>query len=316
MGAGGDVDVDGVTMKEEQNDIEGGRRNCCRCGFPPDPPEDVTTPWEKEEKWCFIIPAVLGAVAIVSSIVHALAPGDLPWMAPPPLAGYAGGILLAALGKDVVLGFFGACVVHLGLPVAITRKVFHVIGYLLVPIAIVDGSALLKNPDKSLVEQVGVLPRTAFAALDRSEDRPNSLLWIMSQSLALTFVEMPMMHWTVANDIGLLRFVCPLAIGLGDGLAEPIGKRFGKHKYSVYALFTKQRFTRSYEGSANVFFWTLVGVLIAVPQLNIAQILFSAVLLPPAMTFAEAKSPHSWDNFFMFGTGWIFLLIVREIKIG
>merc|ERR1719395_98902 len=116
-----------------------------------------------------------------------------------------------------------------------------------------------------------------------------------------------MMYWLIENNVGSLRLLCPLAVGLGDGLAEPIGKRFGKHKYSVYALFTKKRYTRSYEGSANVFFWTLVGVLVAIPQLNIAQVLFLAILLPPAVTLAESFSPHGWDNPFMFGTIWIFL---------
>ena len=28
--------------------------------------------------------------------------------------------------------------------------------------------------------------------------------------------------------------------GIGDGLAEPIGIRFGKHKYKIYALFQKK----------------------------------------------------------------------------
>merc|ERR1719310_2646645 len=116
----------------------------------------------------------------------------------------------------------------------------------------------------------------------------------MTQLCACTIVETPMIYWTIEKNVGLLRFLCPLSVGLGDGLAEPIGKRFGKHKYSVVALFTKQRFTRSYEGSANVFFWTLVGVLVAVPELNLAQILFLALLLPPAMTLTEAKSPHTF----------------------
>merc|ERR1719428_2268088 len=123
-----------------------------------------------------------------------------------------------------------------------------------------------------------------------------------------------MMYWLIESNVGLLRFMCPLAVGLGDGLAEPIGKRFGKHKYQVYALFTQQRFTRSYEGSANVFFWTLVGVLIAIPELNIAQIIFLVVLLPPAMTFTEAKSPHTCDGPPMIGVYWIFAAIALQIQ--
>jgi hypothetical protein len=58
-----------------------------------------------------------------------------------------------------------------------------------------------------------------------------------------------------------------------------------------------------------------MGVLVAIPQLNIAQVLFLAILLPPAVTLAESFSPHGCDNPFMFGTIWIFLAAAVEINM-
>jgi len=161
---------------------------------------------------------------------------------------------------------------------------------------------------------IGAWPRTAFAAIDRPEDRPFTILFLKVQTIAAIGFVVPMQYWSFYNEIGLLGAMPAFAIGLGDGLAEPIGKRFGKHKYKTRAVFTDKEFTRSYEGSANVWFWTLMGVLYASPELNWAQIIFLAVLLPPAMTITEAKSPHTCDNPFMVGVGWIFAAIALQMK--
>merc|ERR1719313_513909 len=339
---------------KDQPDVEIGPA-LCGCGFTPDSRDDLTTPWPVEEKYCFIIPAFIGLVAIVGSIVHAAAPDEVPWMAPPPLKDVILGIVAGTIGMNVVSGFIGFFVVRFGMPVAVFRKILHLLLVGLVPLLTVHateaeggnssigsmgqelnrsntlasevwGVAVWSNlgvqiANLSLLKPmrrlpyIGILPRTAFASIDRPEDRPWTLLWIMTQIVAILAVETPMLYWTIAKDVGLLRYVAPLAVGLGDGLAEPIGKRFGKHKYSAYALFTKEKFTRSYEGSANVYFWTLMGVLVAIPQLNIAQVLFLAILLPPAVTLAESFSPHGWDNPFMFGTIWIFLAAAVEINV-
>jgi phytol kinase len=333
-----DVDLKAAAEEPEQPDVETGTARC-GCGFPPDTREDLTTPWEVQEKWCFLIPAFLGFVAVVSLAIHAAAPEDLPWMAPPPPAEFIAGIVIGALAINLIFGFIGLFVVHCGMPVAVSRKIMHILIVGVVPLIVVStttndkplaekmwgasvwqslaasiGNLSMMKPMRRL-PYVGALPRTAFAAIDRPEDRPLTLIWVMAQLVAMTVVETPMMYWLIENDVGSLRMLCPFAVGLGDGLAEPIGKRFGKHKYQVYALFTKQRFTRSYEGSANVFFWTLVGVLIAIPELSLAQVIFLVLLLPPAMTLTEAKSPHTLDNMFMFGTAWVFTAIALEIKM-
>ena len=59
-----------------------------------------------------------------------------------------------------------------------------------------------------------------------------------------------------------------IASGLGDGFAEPIGRIFGKHKYKATALFSKEKFTRSYEGSACVLIFTMIGILVTIKELS------------------------------------------------
>jgi len=96
----------------------------------------------------------------------------------------------------------------------------------------------------------------------------------------------------------------PLLItAFGDGLAEPIGVRFGKHKYKVKDLFGDRHYTRSYEGSAMVFLaalFTLVGFIEVFPQ---ATLILMFLVLPLLMTITAASSPHTWDNPFLYLVG-------------
>ena len=103
-------------------------------------------------------------------------------------------------------------------------------------------------------------------------------------------------------DIGLL-VVC-LAM-IGDGLAEPIGVRFGKFRYKTYALFTKKPFFRTVEGSLTVFFST-IGVLFWFGDLfTERQFIYAVGLLPLIIMITEAVSPHTWDGPFLFGVSGI-----------
>ncbi len=101
----------------------------------------------------------------------------------------------------------------------------------------------------------------AFRAIDREEDRPHTLEWLISQAVAgLAAIVGIMMFLSSsvrqdADDKGarLMLVMIPILInGVGDGLAEPVGIRFGKHKYKTRALWYQGRccsgsFTRSFE---------------------------------------------------------------------
>merc|ERR1712157_631159 len=128
-----------------------------------------------------------------------------------------------------------------------------------------------------------------------------------------TLIGLPMVEYLVAHDKPLLVFVPFMAVALGDGLAEPVGKLFGKHKYQTRALFTDKKFTRSYEGSATVFFFALIAVFIASPQMNWAQLVLSVLTIPIANTLAEAWSPHTMDNHMMLGITWLLLWLIFDV---
>src|SRR5262249_34401276 len=89
---------------------------------------------------------------------------------------------------------------------------------------------------------------TVFAAFDRPEDRPHTLLWLTTQIVASIVVLIPVLAWLGPYDRVQLILITVLVAGLGDGLAEPVGVRFGRHTYATRALFTDKRFTRSLEG--------------------------------------------------------------------
>ncbi len=94
--------------------------------------------------------------------------------------------------------------------------------------------------------------------------------------------------------------------GLGDGLAEPVGIRFGKHKYQTRALWHNGRvcsgeFIRSFEGSACVFFSSILAVFAVYSEWgNTTRFIIALFLTPIVMTAAEAFSPHTCDTPFIF----------------
>ena len=143
-----------------------------------------------------------------------------------------------------------------------------------------------------------------FLSFDRPEDRPFTLIWILTQFFASIFVVIIIAIYVESSlgvfwaDIGLL-VVC-LAM-IGDGLAEPIGVRFGKIKYKTYALFTQKRYFRTVEGSLTVFVSTILVLFWFGDLFTDTQFIWAILLLPLILTITEAVSPHTWDGPFLSG---------------
>lgn len=147
-----------------------------------------------------------------------------------------------------------------------------------------------------------------FRSFDRPEDRPFTLIWLYTQFIASYLVLIPLLIYFENHNMLPLLMIIIIANGVGDGLAEPIGIRYGKRKYTTYALFTKERYVRSYAGSACVLVTTFVAVLAFQQYLNSIQLITALLTIPVLITFAEAFSPHTWDSPFIYAVGGVSLI--------
>ena len=167
---------------------------------------------------------------------------------------------------------------------------------------------------KPIRERVNTI-NTGFLSVDRPEDRPYTLIWITTQTAACFLVSIPLYGYLMMINRMELIFIIILINGIGDGLAEPIGVRFGKHKYSTYALFTKKKYVRSIEGSACVFITSVLSIVLFSFSFSPNQFIVALITIPILMTLAEAFSPHTWDNAFLFIVGEILLFLILQFII-
>jgi dolichol kinase len=156
-------------------------------------------------------------------------------------------------------------------------------------------------------ERALLLP-TMFASFDRPEDRPYTLLWLQTQILAGYAVIIPLLFAFNRFGVSELMLVPILINGIGDGLAEPVGVRFGRHHYRVRALHGDRTYVRTLEGSACVFVTGVLAVLLFHGSFTTPQLIWALATIPLGMTLAEAFSPHTWDTPFLFLTGGLLLL--------
>lgn len=135
-----------------------------------------------------------------------------------------------------------------------------------------------------------------FEALARESDAPHRARYVVVPWFAT------MAGGVLANlwfrDHALFGY---LAVGLGDAVGEPIGIRFGRHRYRV-PLPARVIATRSIEGSAAVLVASFVAGLVALSATQPALVAPGASWLRLAAfagvaTLVEAVAPHGWDNF-------------------
>ena len=131
-------------------------------------------------------------------------------------------------------------------------------------------------------------------------DRPYTLLWIELQIFMMGMVLYPLSFWWSYLDKPYLILIPQIVNGIGDGLAEPIGVKFGRnHQYKTKGCFTENTYVRSYQGSMMVFlsgFVALLFVYFAYGEYSWPQLLFAMMTVPIIGTVVEAKAPHTMDN--------------------
>jgi len=242
-----------------------------------------------------------------------------------------GYLLTQSVNILVLIGsqyFNGLLVIHKNVRVNYTRKINHFMLFF-VPILLNRGYAhyetyglfiigaflavakfiFYTGPVRNRVPFINVM----FTSFDRPEDRPHTLLWLVTQTAAGYMVLIPMSILFAAHD--LLEFVLiPILIyGIGDGLAEPVGVRFGRHRYRTPALFTGKEYYRTLEGSAAVFFTSLAIIAAYYNYFTPQQFLAAIIAVPVIMTLVEALSPHTWDAPTLFLAGYITLYSIAMI---
>jgi dolichol kinase len=154
---------------------------------------------------------------------------------------------------------------------------------------------------------------TAFAAIDRPEDRPYTLTWFITAYIASAIIVLLMVFGIFPTQPAFVA-IAVATVAIGDLLAGAIGYRFGKHRYKTRALFTSKTYTRSWEGSACVFLTAVVAVLVFSGGMPMGQFVATLVAMPVILTLVEAWSPHTWDEPVMFlaalGIAWSIVHVV------
>ncbi|CAM9803260.1 unnamed protein product [Ectocarpus fasciculatus] len=144
-----------------------------------------------------------------------------------------------------------------------------------------------------------------FNGLDRPEDRPHTLEWIIKYNIwpgeIMIVFFAHLFRQSYQRD---LVYILVFVTGVGDGLAEPVGIWLGKHKYMVRSCDANTYYERSFEGSCCVFVVTVATIIMVFTSFaTFWQFLVALLTLPMALTLAEAFSPHTMDTPFIMGVG-------------
>jgi len=156
--------------------------------------------------------------------------------------------------------------------------------------------------------------RRMFLSFDRPEDRPHTLMWLSTQIAVGYLIIIPFIILFNKEGYNNLIFIPILINGIGDGLAEPVGIRFGKLKYKAYALFSKKKYVRTVEGSACVLITSIIVILLFQSSFTHPEFICALITIPIVMTLAEAFAPHTWDTPFLFFTGYSLLYLIKSIS--
>ncbi len=200
----------------------------------------------------------------------------------------------------ICLSFAGWLKIKKQVRTGYTRKIFHILIFLSVvvlnvvgglPIVCLFGGMTTLVISYALIRGEG---HPLYEAMAREKDAPFRTYYIIIPYFAT------LIGGIVSNIFfGQTAIIGYLVGGLGDAAGEPVGTRWGKHKYTP-PTFSSFKSTRSVEGSFGVFIVSLIGIIIAVlllPQLGFSlQTIVMIPLIGFAVMLVEAVSPHGWDN--------------------
>jgi phytol kinase len=203
--------------------------------------------------------------------------------------------LLFTLGAALVVSSLR---VRRGVRVPYTRKVFH---FLILTAAVGVqlrwglGGTVTFGAVVACVVLLAVLRGAGFPlyeALARPTDAPRRSLFILvplfTTALGGLLANVLFPSWA---------FVGYAAVAWGDAVGEPVGARWGRHRYRVPSL-GGVRATRSFEGSAAVLVTSAAAASIALLSAGVAAsaALTAALVVGVVTMLVEAVSHHGLDN--------------------
>jgi dolichol kinase/membrane-associated phospholipid phosphatase len=200
-------------------------------------------------------------------------------------------LIYAFMAPSVVLSMTGL-LNKLGMHDGYTRKIFHFIAFISIAVFLryaPSGAAIIFIIVGVIYVGIACFSGNGFLWFDgirRKSDHPNELLYVI----------LPMVSTILGLSLSWKVFGHPfvemgmLCVAIGDAVAEPIGVRFGKHRYTVYSL-TGRPSERSSEGSVAVLLSCAAIIFFATNNLTLS--LFIGVIL----SLIEAVSPRGTDNF-------------------
>ena len=185
------------------------------------------------------------------------------------------------------------------LPVGYSRKIFHFIIFTLagvmgwtggfeavqvygIAIGFVVGHAVIKGHASKL-----------YTALARPTDIPFERFYIITPFLMTALGGMT--SNILFEHFAIIGYI---ATGWGDAVGEPVGTRWGRHKYRVPTL-TGITVYRSLEGSLAVFITSGMGCMLFLSagfDVSLFPLLLMSLLLATITTIVEAITFHSLDN--------------------
>ena len=119
----------------------------------------------------------------------------------------------------------------------------------------------------------------------RESDQPNDILYVILPILC-TMIWLGG-GWKFFNRS--IMFIGTMCVAVGDAIAEPVGVKFGKHKYDVYSL-TGKKSQRSIEGSLSVFIMCAIIIFLSTNSLILA------LSVGIFISLVEGLSPRGTDN--------------------
>jgi phytol kinase len=181
-----------------------------------------------------------------------------------------------------------------------TRKLFHILVFTLAGIIgyIFDFRAvMLYGGITGLIVIFAIYQgenNLFYEGIAREQDAPHRSLYI----------GVPFITTAIAglfNNVlfGQIALVGYLVAGWGDAIGEPIGVRFGKHRYKVTSL-RNVPCERSIEGSTAIMIMSCIAVAVGLFVIigdHWRLIIGTAILAGFATALVEALSPHGIDNF-------------------